>query len=183
MLRLIGFVLLGWAVGFGIFMLQLAKPLEGVKTDAIVVLTGGYGRLDRGLTLMQAKAADRMLISGVAPAVRPVELADRYQGSSRLFRCCIDLGHEAVDTRSNAEETAQWVREHRYKSVRLVTSDWHMARARMELAHALGEDIEIAADGVPSAGKLKSMATLKSLIAEYNKFLLRRAALWLGIGT
>lgn len=174
--RLIGILALAWICGFGIFMLRLATPLEGAKTDAIVVLTGGKGRLDRGLALMRTKAATRMLVSGVAPAVREVELAHRYPGSARLFRCCIDLGREAVDTRSNAEETAEWVRERKYKSVRLVTSDWHMARARMELAHALGRDVEIVRDGVPSNPRLQL------LIAEYHKFLLRRAALWLGFG-
>src|SRR3546814_10350716 len=56
-------------------------------------------------------------------SVRPIELAVEYKTRPAVFECCIDLGHEAVDTRSNAEETAAWVRDHRYRSVRLVTSD------------------------------------------------------------
>jgi uncharacterized SAM-binding protein YcdF (DUF218 family) len=93
-----------------------------------------------------------------------------------LFACCVDLGHEAVDTRSNAKETAQWVKAHGYKSVRLVTSDWHMARAGMELNAALDSDVSIVSDGVTSE------APLGLLIVEYNKLLLRRVALWTGIG-
>jgi len=118
-----------------------------------------------------------MLISGVAPQVRPAALALQYRASPALFACCIDLGHEAVDTRSNAEETATWVKRHHYRSIRLVTSNWHMARARLELANALGADVTVMADGVPNNPRFGM------LINEYNKLLVRRVALWLGIGT
>ena len=125
---------------------------------------------------MQARQAKRMLITGVAPQVLPRELAAEYKKSPRLFACCVDLGHEAVDTQSNAEETARWVQEHGYRSVRLVTSDWHVARARLELVHALDDDVTVVGDGVPSHPRIGL------LIAEYNKLLLRQFALWAGIG-
>ena len=158
-------------------MLSLGKPLEdGVKTDAIVVLTGGKGRIDRGIALIRANAAKRMLISGTDPTVRPIELAVQYKTPPRLFRCCIDLGHEAVDTRSNAEETAAWVRRRRYKSVRLVTADWHMARARLELSNALGGEVEVMGDGVPTQPRFAM------LLREYHKYLVRRIVLLTGIG-
>lgn len=167
---------LAWALGFAAFMLLLPDPLDDHPTDAIVVPTGAAGRIDRGIDLLEAHDARRMLISGVAPTVRPIDLALEYHAPPALFDCCIDLGREAVDTRSNAEETARWVRAHHYHSVRLVTSDWHMARARMELGNALGGDVVIVRDGV------KGDPDLKLLVAEYNKLLLRRVALWLGIG-
>jgi len=175
MRRLIGLLILLYAAGFGAFLLWLAKPLPAShSTDAIVVLTGGAGRIDRGLDLLQAKAARRMLVSGVAQGVLPAELAHEYKVSPKLFDCCVDLGQEAVDTRSNGEETASWVRAHNYETVRLVTSDWHMARARMELESALGRDAQIVGDGVPSRPRWQL------LFLEYNKLLLRRVALWLG---
>lgn len=170
------FLLLAWLLGFAIFMVALGHPRDDGRTDAIVVPTGGPGRIDRGLTMMKAHAAKRMLITGVAREVRPIELAVEYRVSPSLFTCCVDLGHEAVDTRSNGEETARWVREHGYRSVRLVTSSWHMPRARMELTHALGSDVSVIGDPVPSS------PSLTFLFGEYNKFLVRRAALWLGIG-
>lgn len=170
-------LILAWALGFGLFMLSLGKPLDDtVKTDAIVVPTGGPGRIDRGIALLQAKAAKRMLITGTDPTVRPIELAVEYKVSPRLFRCCIDLGHEAVDTRSNADETAAWVARHGYKSVRVVTADWHIARAKLELANALGPEVEIRGDGVPTT------PGLSMLLREYHKYLVRRFALLLGIG-
>lgn len=170
-------LILAWAIGFGLFMLSLGKPLDSeVKTDAIVVPTGGPGRIDRGITLLQAKSAKRMLITGTDPTVRPIELAVEYKTSPRLFRCCIDLGHEAVDTRSNADETAAWVAKHGYKSVRLVTADWHVPRAKLELANALGPDVEIRGDGV------RTTASWSMLLREYHKYLVRRFALLFGIG-
>lgn len=177
--RLIGLLAILWVGGFGVFLLTLPAPLEPVHTDAIVVLTGGPGRIDRGLALLRDHVAGRMLISGVAPAVRPIELAVEYRQAPALFRCCIDLGHEAVDTRSNALETAAWVRRHGYRTVRLVTSDWHLARARLELEHALadgkGRAVAVRGDGVPSSPRYGI------LLAEYNKLLLRRMALLLGV--
>ncbi|RDE04631.1 YdcF family protein [Sphingomonas aracearum] len=174
--RLLSLMALGWMLGFAAFMLLLPRPLGDVRTDAIVVPTGGAGRIDRGLDLLEAHAARRLLITGAAPEVRPRELAAEYKRSPALFACCVDLGHQAVDTRSNAEETAAWVREHRYRTVRLVTSDWHAPRARMELVSALGSDATIVSDGVPSNPRFSL------LVAEYNKLLLRRAALWFGLG-
>ncbi len=175
--RIVALFALAWALGFALFMLSLGKPLEpGVKTDAIVVLTGGKGRIDRGIALIRAGAARRMLVSGTDPTVRPIELAVQYETPPRLFRCCIDLGHEAVDTRSNADETAAWVRRRGYRSVRLVTADWHMPRAKLELGYALDGTVEIRGDGVPTQPRLAM------LLREYHKYLVRRIALLTGIG-
>jgi uncharacterized SAM-binding protein YcdF (DUF218 family) len=176
MLRLLLVLLVAYAAGFGLFLVTMPgpSPATAMRTDAIVVLTGSSGRITRGLALLQDHAARRMLISGVAPQVRPGELAHEYHVSPALFACCIDLGHEAVDTRSNAEETADWVREHGYRSVRLVTSDWHLARARLELVNALGSDATVLGDGVPGT------PSYSVLIAEYNKLILRRVALLIG---
>lgn len=174
-LRFLGILLVAYVLGFVLFMLALGQPLDpGAATDAIVVPTGGPGRIDRGLAVLRGHAAKRMLVSGVGTDVRPADLAREYHVPRRRFDCCVDLGREAIDTRSNAEETARWVEGHGYRSVRLVTSDWHMPRARMELAHALGDDIELIGDSVPSQPRLSM------LVSEYNKFLIRRVALWVG---
>lgn len=175
--RLVAFCALLWVLGFAWFMLALPRPADGQRTDAIVVPTGGPGRIDRGLALMQAHAARRMLVTGVASGVRPIDLALEYKVSPDLFACCVDLGQQAVDTRSNAEETADWVRAHRYRSVRLVTSDWHLRRAELELTHALGTGVAVIGDGVPTESP-----PLRLLLAEYHKYVLRRIALLLGMG-
>ena len=97
------------------------------------------------------------------------------KGGTR-FASSVDLGWQAVDTRSNADETARWVRRHGYRTVRLVTSDWHMPRARLELSHALGKDAEVIGDPV------RSHPPFAMLFREYHKYLLRRAAVLVGAG-
>lgn len=172
--RIIALFGLAWAMGFVLFAVLLPGPAAGQKTDAIVVLTGAPGRIPRGLALLQAGQAQRMLISGVDRSVKPAELAAAQAAPLSLFACCVDLGFEAVDTRSNGAETARWLAARNYKSVRLVTSDWHMRRARFELERSLGPGVMIVADA--TGGE----ASFTNLLLEYHKFLARRAAVLVG---
>lgn len=174
--RLLAFMVLAVVGWFVWFVVAVPAPLSpDVKTDGVVVLTGGPGRVARGIELMQANAARRMLISGVDPMVRPVELADRYKVPEKLFDCCVDLGREAVDTRSNAEETAAWIRRNRYETVRLVTAADHMSRAQLELEARVDDGVEVVADPVPVERPLGLM------LREFSKYALRRTALIVGI--
>lgn len=166
--RLFATLALVWALGFAAFAVSLPGPAGDEDTDGIVVLTGGPGRVQRGLDLLRRGKARRMLVSGVDRRVRPVDLADTYRISPELMRR-IDLGTSAVDTRSNAQETARWIAAHHYRSIRLVTTDWHMRRARYELRQIL-RGVRVVRDGVPSE------PGLNTLLREYNKYLLRRAA-------
>lgn len=172
--RIVSVTLLVWALGFALFAVTLADPAPDARTDAIVVLTGGAGRMARGLDLLERGYAERMLVSGVASVVKPNELAAENDASRRLFAERIDLGKESVDTRSNASETADWMRRRGFRSMRLVTTDWHMTRARYELSRQLPPGIVILPDGV------RGNASFRTLFAEYNKYLLRRAAVLLG---
>lgn len=173
--RILSIVPLLWALGFAAFAIWLPRPIDGGTTDAIVVLTGGPGRIERGLSLLQQKRARRMLVSGVYRDVRPHELALAQRAPIALFDCCVDLGREAVDTRSNAQETAEWLKVHDYRSVRLVTTDWHMRRARHELERALDGNVRIIGDAV------KSDPGFAMLFKEYHKYLLSLAAGLVGL--
>ena len=173
--RTLSFLVLLYVLGYAAFAVLLPKGGDERRTDAIVVLTGGAKRLERGIDLLQRGRADRMLVSGVDRSVRPVELAQRYGASPALFECCIDLGREAVDTRSNAEETSRWLERHKFKTVRLVTTDWHMPRARFELARQAGDAVDVVGDAVPSNPRFSQLFTA------YNKYLLRHAAVVVGI--
>jgi uncharacterized SAM-binding protein YcdF (DUF218 family) len=174
-LRFVALLLLGWAGGFVVFVLGQGQPADVRPTDAIVVLTGGPGRLARGLSLLEAGRAKRMFISGVGREVLPAELAYANNAPEQLFHCCIDLGFEAVDTRSNGLEVARWVARHHYRSVRLITTDWHMPRARFELSRSLDPKVEVVPDAV------RSSPAMTGLLGEYNKYLLRRVAVVFGI--
>lgn len=168
-------LLLLYLLGYAMFSVLLPRPADERQTDAIVVLTGGARRIERGLELMEQGKAKRMLVSGVARTVRPEELAAEYKSDERLFACCVDLGRESVDTRSNAEEVARWMERHKFRTMRLVTTDWHMPRARFELSRRLGEQVVVTGDAV------ESNPSFLQLFTEYNKYLLRQAAVLVGI--
>lgn len=173
--RLFALAVLAWAFGLAWFVISLPDPAPLAKTDAIVVLTGGPGRVQRGLSVLKAGYAKRLLVSGVDPAVKPKELA-RVQGvPTALIECCVDLGKMAIDTRSNAIETSAWLKRQKAKSVRLVTNDWHLRRARYELERVIGDDVKIVGDGVVSH------ASFFMLFKEYHKWLLRRLSGGLGV--
>ena len=174
LLRMIGFALLAYMFGHVVFALALPRPAGDQRTDAIVVLTGGSGRLERGFELLAARRAPRMLISGVERTVRPAELAEVYEVDPRLMRCCVELDQESFDTRSNADEVARWVGRNRVRSIRLVTNDLHMPRARHEIRRRLG-NLEIVADAVPTS------PDFRATYMEYNKYLLGRVAELFGI--
>ena len=173
--RLIVLLLLAYGAGFGIFALTLPRPAGDERTDAIIVLTGGTGRLDRGFALLGRGLARRMLISGVARTVRPQELVAAYHVDPRLFACCITLGREAFDTRSNGEEVAHWLQRQHFRSIRLVTNDIHMRRARFEIEKKAGADVTIVGDAVPTD------SDIRQIFIEYNKYLLGRTADLVGI--
>jgi uncharacterized SAM-binding protein YcdF (DUF218 family) len=174
-LRLTALLVLIYALGFMLFAVTLGHPAGPGKSDAIVVLTGGAGRIERGISVMKRGDAQRMLVAGADPSVTRADLIRRLHGDARLVRCCVDLGSESVDTRSNAEEALRWIDKYKYRSVRLITSDWHMRRAAYEFRHHLGRRVTI----IPDA--LTTRPSFMTLFGEYNKYVLRRISVWLGL--
>lgn len=164
-LRLLAFVTLVYAVGFLLFAVTLPQPLGRDKTDAVLVPTGGPGRIQRGLAVLRSGDAKRLFVSGVDPEVTGPEFAHEFEVTGREMKCCVALGRLAVDTRSNAGEAAQWIESNGIRSVRLVTTDWHMRRAVQELKHTIPERIAVLEDAVPSD------PDLGQLFLEYNKLL------------
>ncbi len=179
--RFVALLLMAWILGFAWFGLWLPVPADGgaaeakARTDGVVVLTGGEGRIEQGLAVLSAHHADRMLISGVDRDVKRAELEALYPRQSDQFACCVDLGFKAVDTRSNALETARWVARNNAKSIRLVTSDWHMRRARLELDMLIDPNVKVVEDAVPTN------PSMTMLVTEYHKYMLRLLAASAGI--
>ena len=172
-LRILSFVLLLYALGFMLFAVTLGRPAHGARTDAAVVLTGGAGRIEHGFQVLRERKAKRLLVSGTDPTVTKEDLRERAPRSASILRCCVDLDSTSVDTRSNAEEAERWLDQHRYRSFRLITSDWHMRRARYEFRRVLVDKYELVPDAV------RSHPSFTILFGEYNKYLLRRVAVLL----
>jgi uncharacterized SAM-binding protein YcdF (DUF218 family) len=175
--RAVSLLLLLYALGFVLFAFTLGKPASqsAQATDAAVVLTGGAGRIEHGIDVLRQGKAKRLLIAGVDPSVTKRDLAQRIPGSVNLLKCCVDLGSESVDTRSNSEEAGRWLTKHGFHSLRLITSDWHMRRAGYEFRRALGRSYVIVPDAV------RTEPSFITLFGEYNKYLLRRVAIWVDL--
>jgi len=173
--RALSLLLIAWLLGFAWFAVALPQPLGSTSTDAAIVLTGGEGRVACGLEVLEKGWAGKLLVSGVDREVRPREFIAAYGIQPKLMECCVTLGFESVDTRSNALESARWIARGKIRSVRLVTTDWHMRRAALELRRVSPKGVKVIFDAVPS------QPTLETLFVEYHKLLARwLAKLWGG---
>jgi uncharacterized SAM-binding protein YcdF (DUF218 family) len=139
-----------------------------ITTDAIVVLTGGRLRLEAGLDLLSAGRAQKLFISGVNPRVDRVELmrvAGHAGDASRIV-----LGHDADNTLGNARETAGWMQQEGYRSLRLVTSWYHMRRSLLEFERAMPDTL-IVAEPVFATRTEGWLEVTTLTVGEYDKYL------------
>jgi len=130
-----------WAAGLGAFGMRVANSTpanDPAKADGIVALTGASSlRIEAAVQLLEAGKGQRLLVSGVNPDVTRPELQAVAHDFGRAFNCCVDLGFRAANTQGNARETANWVAYHHYASLIVVTSDYHIPRAMLELRAAM----------------------------------------------
>ena len=175
---LLGLAALAWLLGFFRFAddvadLQPAAPER--TTDAIVVLTGGSERLAAGFDLLADQRAHKLFISGVYRGVEVHELLQRSRALPGDLTCCIVLGHTADDTESNAVETAAWMGEENYRSLRLVTANYHMPRSLIEFRRRLPEaeilPFPVVPQNVHTGDWWRWPGTALLMAGEYNKYL------------
>lgn len=163
-----------WAAGFYFYWNAVQKPITASpqRTDAIVVLTGGSGRVTEGLDLLKQDKADLLFISGVGKDLIVEDLLAFWNGlPENISKDRITLGYAAQTTYGNALETAAWVKQKNIESIRLVTSAYHIDRALYEFRKQL-PDIEIIAHPVaPENFDLNSPQGLYLLAREYTKLL------------
>lgn len=164
-----GFGWLWFATG-----IALSSPeQEDTKTEAIIVLTGGNGRISAGLNLLANKTAPKLFISGVNKDVTKGDIYASWKNPTKNKPCCIYLGYEAEDTSENAIETKNWVLENEISSFRLVTSSYHMPRAHLEISKALPETKIILHPVFSDDFKAWKGRFWSLTFSEYNKTLVR----------
>ncbi|MEN8236576.1 MAG: YdcF family protein [Pseudomonadota bacterium] len=178
-----------WSIGLGWFYIHLIQqqtqdPLAQ-KTDAIVVLTGGSGRLAEGVSLLAAKNEEprQLFISGVDKGVPIKELLAHLNLGQVDVNCCIALGYEATNTRENARETLVWMQHKDYQSMRLVTAHYHMPRSLMEFRRLMPNYKIVPHPIVPPLFKRRDwhgiMHQVRAVCFEYIKFLVATVRLQL----
>ena len=178
-LALIGIVALIWLVGLFAFaerVRSLSPAPEPERADAIVALTGPSAeRVNAAIRLLEQDKGERVLISGVTPAVRRDHPRALTRGSNGLFNGWDDLGFEAETTTGNAAEIAAWTRSKGYDSLIVVTSDYHMPRSLMEIRSAApGVELTPYAVETPSLDNSRwwrAAVTARRMTLEYMKYL------------
>ena len=169
-----------WAAGllaFAVRVEQSTPASEPQVADGIVALTGAGSneRIAAGMRLLEAGKGDRMLVSGVNREASREDIRNVSRAVQLLYDCCVDLGFEAADTFGNAQETAGWVRARRYDSLIIVTADYHMPRAMLELGSALpGIELQAYPVATPSLDAQRWWRTAggaRLMVLEYSKYL------------
>lgn len=167
----------GAAAGFIAFLSQLrgAEIAPDRKADGIVVLTGGSSRVPDAMELLASGYGRRLLISGVHPTSTASDISRTLPENQSFMRCCVDLDRTAVSTRGNAAEARRWAQERGFRSLIVVTSNYHMPRALVEFSHAMPETILIPFAVVGDKWREEpwwtSASTLRLLLSEYVKYI------------
>ena len=168
-------LLLGGFIAFAQHVDRLAPPETLTRADGIVVWTGkGGGRLEAGGQLLQNSKGERLLISGVHEDNSSAHVAELAFLPEAIAACCLDIDYAAEDTVGNARETASWAMALDYDHIILVTSAYHMPRAKVEIAAVAGR-MRITPYPVERSDSrrwYKSASRTKRLLQEYSKLLL-----------
>jgi uncharacterized SAM-binding protein YcdF (DUF218 family) len=169
------------AIGFVGFLslLRGAEVKPERAADGIVVLTGGSSRVSDAMELLAGGYGKRLLISGVHPTSAASDISRSLPDTSppdnqTLLNCCVDLDRSAINTRSNAAETRRWAHDRGFKSLIVVTSNYHMPRAIVELSHAMPDialiPFAVVGDKWRDEPWWTSGTTLRLLLSEYAKY-------------
>lgn len=157
----------------------------------IVALTGANSneRLAAAMGLLEDGYGRRVLVSGVNPMASRADVRRVSKAVRRLYDCCVDLGFTAADTVGNARETLAWAEAMRYRKLIIVTADYHMPRAMLELNAVLrGAGITAQTYAVPTPALKardwwRNPGAARLMVVEYCKYLAilgREAVLGLG---
>jgi uncharacterized SAM-binding protein YcdF (DUF218 family) len=131
--RAVGLVLLGlalaWAVAAAVLFVWPPQHVPG-HADAVVVLAGGRGpRLARGLALVRRGVAPVLVVSDAWAATWPE--GNRLCAGRPAPAPVVCFHPDPYATRGEAEGFARLARARGWKSVLVVSSRYHIARARM----------------------------------------------------
>jgi len=173
-------VALAFALGFVWFTSRVPASeitLTG-KTDGIVVLTGDSSRISEAIELLADRRGQRLLISGANRGTTAAEISRLNPDFTRWIQCCVDFDR-SLNTLGNAIETRRWTERRRFRSLTVVTSDYHMPRAMAEIAHQLPNTRLVAfpvmSERLRTEHWWASGPAMRLLLTEYVKYIVAQA--------
>ena len=167
--------LIVWLIGFSIFAHRINHyPTDNeTKTEAIIVLTGGRYRIAEAVRLMKDGMADKLFISGVEKNTSLTEIYKK-QSIDFLDDANIALDRESKNTVENAVFSGNWLKDNNIKTIRLVTSNYHLPRSLAEFKYRC-PNLKIIPHPVFSKYVAKewwkSGKSFYLIASEYNKYL------------
>ncbi len=129
MLRVVFLALLLAAIGLSAKLFIWPEQHPAGRSDAVVVLAGSKKRLAKGLELMQRGLAPVLVISdGLAPGWPTANRLCRLGSKSFEVIC---FRPDPYSTRGEAERVTRMAKNRGWRTVTVVTSTFHLTRARM----------------------------------------------------
>ena len=111
------------------------------KADAIVVLTGGKGRVEEGVRLFRESRGHYLFLVGVDPSVRKNDLYHPKPGDPSADN--VILEKSSRNTLENSIYGRDVIMRSGVHSVLLITSRYHLKRASILFRNSLPKDVTI----------------------------------------
>ena len=174
LVTLISILLLAWCGFFIFFLYQIhifstADKSDISRVEAVIVLTGGAGRIEKSLNLFSLIDARKVLISGVDKRVKLNDIIEQFHSKeimTNINKDSIVLGYVAQDTESNVMETNIFMQLNGYKSCVLVTSSYHLPRSMMAF-----EEMQSTYKIIPYSSDDITKIDKKLIISEFHKYM------------
>jgi uncharacterized SAM-binding protein YcdF (DUF218 family) len=126
---------LAYGLGFAAFVATLPKPFTTLPagTEGLAVFTGGAGRIETALRLMQQGFEGPVLISGLHPATRMPDILAQAAPTPALTeaRTRQSMLDTAASTNENMQSLKLWAATANLHQVAVITSTYHAARVRL----------------------------------------------------
>ncbi|MEK6725566.1 MAG: YdcF family protein [Deltaproteobacteria bacterium] len=162
---------------FSLFINQLRVATDEITyADAIVVLTGGAGRVEEGLRLFREGRGGYLILSGVEETSTLDTIFPGRDIKTTVDTSRIILDIESRRTLDNAFNVKKIVEDKGFKSLVLVTSNYHMKRAFTLFSTAIHGDVRLYRHPV-SGPNFKdeewwqSQKSLKLVTSEFFKYI------------
>ena len=164
-------------LGLGFLWFVWRVPADEVtldrNADGIVALTGGASRIADAIELLASGRGKRLLISGAYRATNSKEISRLNPEFERWVRCCVDFDR-SLNTLGNAIETKRWAERRGFRSLIVVTSNYHMPRALAEISHQLPDVALVPFPVVTERQRADPWwartATARLMVSEYLKY-------------
>ncbi len=149
-----------------------AKEVPPAGADAIFVLTGGENRIAEGFRAWREGKGRDLFILGAGRDARLEQVLPGHPALGASERGRVRLEGWSRNTFENAISAKSFVMMNGYRSVILVTSDYHVPRALRAFLTVLPPDVDVSVLPVRSSGKWGAATprTIKLFLVEGWKY-------------